>query len=231
MERLFSKTLRNICRRSKKPLIAKPVEMRDEWVKRQGGLEMDSGAFKTWLQFTRLLNKRQRARALLELSANEDADLGKKTAAVAPVGGFSSRPKQSKIASLSCPRCGGDDIRRWGRANGKPRRRCMTCGKTFNPLTGTPLAGLHYPDRWSDQIKAMINGETLAQTAERCGVNYSTAFRWRRRFLAALNHGDPAILKGIAAVDKKSILDSFESKRSAKGKRSGLSRGAGVGDQ
>ena len=68
----------------------------------------------------------------------------------------------------------------------------------------------------------MINGETLAQTAERCGVDYSTAFRWRHRFLEALNHGDPAILTGIGAVDKKFILDSFESKRSAKGKRSSL---------
>lgn len=68
----------------------------------------------------------------------------------------------------------------------------------------------------------MINGETLARTAERCSVNYSTAFRWRRRFLEALNHGDPAILTGITAVDMKFILDSFESNRSAKGKRSSL---------
>ena len=183
---------------------------------------MDSGAFKTWLQSTRLLDKRQRARALRELWATEDADLAEKTAAVVPVKGLSSKPLQSKTASLSCPHCGGDDIRRWGRANGKPRHRCLSCGKTFNPLTGTPLAALHYPDRWSDQVKAMINGETLAQTAERCGVDYSTAFRWRHRFLEALNHGDPAILTGIGAVDKKFILDSFESKRSAKGKRSSL---------
>ena len=172
---------------------------------------MDSGAFKTWLQSTRLLDKRQRARALRELGPTE---------AVVPVKGLSSKPRQSKTESLSCPHCGGDDIRRWGRANGRPRHRCLSCGKTFNPLTGTPLAALHYPDRWSDQVKAMINGETLAQTAERCGVDYSTAFRWRHRFLEALNHGDPAVLAGIVAVDKQFILDSFESNRSAKGKRS-----------
>ena len=183
---------------------------------------MDSGEFKNWLQSTRLLDKRQRARALRELGATKDADLAEKTAAVVPVKDLSSKPRQSKTASLSCPHCGGDDIRRWGRANGKPRHRCLSCGKTFNPLTGTPLAALHYPDRWSDQVKAMINGETLAQTAERCGVDYSTAFRWRHRFLEALNDGDPAILTGIVAVDKKFILDSFESKRSAKGKRSSL---------
>jgi transposase-like protein len=183
---------------------------------------MDAGESKNLLQSTRLLDKRQRARALRELGATKDADLAEKTAAVVPVKGLSSKPRQSKTASLSCPHCGGDDIRRWGRANGKPRHRCLSCGKTFNPLTGTPLAGLHYPDRWSDQVKAMINGETLAQTAERCGVDYSTAFRWRRRFLEALNDGDPAILTGIVAVDKKFILDSFESKRSAKGKRSSL---------
>ncbi len=183
---------------------------------------MDSEAFKTWLQSTRLLDKRQRVRALRELGTTEDAELAEKTAAVARAKSLSSKPRRSKTASLSCPHCGGDDIRRWGRANGKPRHRCLGCGKTFNPLTGTPLAGLRYADRWSDQVKAMINGETLAQTAERCGVDYTTAFRWRRRFLEALNHGDPAILTGIVAVDKTFILDSFESKRSAKGKRSSL---------
>ena len=53
----------------------------------------------------------------------------------------------------------------------------------------------------------MINGETLAQTAKRCGVDYTTAFRWRHRFLEALSHGDPAILTGITAADRTFILD------------------------
>ena len=35
----------------------------------------------------------------------------------------------------------------WGSAGGKPRYRCAGCRKTFNPLTGTPLSGLHDPER------------------------------------------------------------------------------------
>ena len=30
-------------------------------------------------------------------------------------------------------------------------------------------------------------GETVAKAAERCKVAYTTAFRWRHRFLSALN--------------------------------------------
>src|SRR5271168_5461152 len=35
--------------------------------------------------------------------------------------------------------CGGYEVGRWGRANGRPRYRCKECRKTFGPLTGTPL--------------------------------------------------------------------------------------------
>ena len=57
---------------------------------------------------------------------------------------------QSRLASFGCPHCGGDSVRKWGQANGKPRYRCRDCRKTFNPLTGTPLSGLRYPERWPD---------------------------------------------------------------------------------
>jgi transposase-like protein len=58
----------------------------------------------------------------------------------------------------------------WGKAGGKPRYRCQNCRKTFNPLTGTPLSGLHHRDRWRDQAQALIAGETIAKAAERCKV-------------------------------------------------------------
>ncbi len=127
---------------------------------------------------------------------------------------------QGRLASFGCPHCGGDDIRPWGKAGGKPRYRCVNCQKTFNPLTGTPLAGLHYPDRWPAQAQALINGETLAKAAGRCGVDYTTAFRWRHRFLEALNRDKPASLSGIVEADETFILESF------KGRRRGLPRAA-----
>jgi len=126
----------------------------------------------------------------------------------------------ARLADFGCLHCAGDDVRPWGKASGKPRYRCVTCRKTFNPLTGTPLAGLHYPERWRDQAQALIDGETIAKAAKRCGVDYTTAFRWRHRFLMALARDKPARLSGIVEADETFILESF------KGKRRGLPRAA-----
>ncbi len=40
------------------------------------------------------------------------------------------------------PRCGATHIRRYGMEHGLQRYRCVGCGRTFNSLTGTPLARL-----------------------------------------------------------------------------------------
>lgn len=79
---------------------------------------------------------------------------------------------RGRIESFGCPHCSSADVRPWGRAGGKPRYRCAECRKTFNPLTGTPLSGLHYPDRWRDQAQARISGETVSKAAARCKVAY-----------------------------------------------------------
>jgi len=63
------------------------------------------------------------------------------------------------------------------------------------------LAGLHHQDRWPDQAQALIAGETVAKAAECCKVAYTTAFRWRHRFLSALNLDKPQCLSGIVEGD------------------------------
>ncbi len=97
-------------------------------------------------------------------------------------------------------------MRPWCKAGGKPRYRYTDCGKMFNPLTGTPLSGLHYQDRWQEQARAMLDGVTLEQTATRFKIDYTTAFRWRHRFLAALNLDKPQPLSGIVEADETFIL-------------------------
>ena len=120
-----------------------------------------------------------------------------------------SKVGRDRIANFGCPHCGRDDIGRWGKAGGKPRCRCTSCRKTFNPLTGAPFAGLHCRDRRQDQAQALINGETAAKAADRCKVAYTTAFRWRHRFLSALNLDKPPCLTGIVAADETFILESY----------------------
>jgi transposase-like protein len=203
---------------------------------------MDSVAFATWLLGVRCLDASQRGRVFQELALAGEPDPGSShkgiavaamtaveaeavpSAARAGTVNAASGPDllsqigQDRLASFGCPHCGGDDIRPWGKASGKPRYRCVRCRKTFNPLTGTPLAGLHYPDRWQDQARALISGETIAKAATRCGVDYTTAFRWRHRFLEALNRDKPTRLCGIVEADETFVLEPF------KGKRRGLPR-------
>ena len=42
---------------------------------------------------------------------------------------------------------------------------------------------------------------------------YTTAFRWRHRFLSALNLDKPPCLSGIVEADETFILKSFKGKR------------------
>jgi transposase-like protein len=208
---------------------------------------MDNAAFAIWRADIALLTVAQRSLAFFELASaeandpidpfdqEEDAETARPNAisgapdAVAPSRASStvaaaaesdllSQVGRDRIANFGCPHCGGDSIGLWGRANGMPRYRCKECRKTFSPLTGTPLAGLHHKDRWMDQAQALTSGESIAKAAERCAIDPTTAFRWRHRFLSALNLDKPTSLSGIVEADETFILESF------KGKREGLPR-------
>ena len=56
----------------------------------------------------------------------------------------------------------------------------------------------------------MIEGKSLAKTAELCGVHPTTAFRWRHRFLGAPAADKPRKLSGIVEADETFILKSFK---------------------
>ena len=208
---------------------------------------MDEAAFAIWRADIVLLTAAQRSLAFFDLACaeaddpvdpleyEEDAKTGRRseisaapaavapgeassTIAPAPESDLLSRMGRDRIANSGCPYCGGGSIGLWGRANGMPRYRCKECRKTFSPITGTPLAGLHHKDRWMDQAGALTSGESIAKAAERCAIDPTTAFRWRHRFLSALNLDKPASLSGIVEADETFILESF------KGKRGGLPR-------
>ena len=120
----------------------------------------------------------------------------------------------------ACPHCRHQEIRPWGQDAGLPRFRCRGCKRTFNALTGTPLAGLHHKDRWLFFLEKFSEGESVRKAAWRCGINTKAAFLWRHRFLAL-----PANLKarkesGIVETDETFFLRSY------KGQRGGLPRRA-----
>ena len=99
-----------------------------------------------------------------------------------------------------CPHCASAGAVSRGKARGLRRYRCKACGKTFGALTGTALSGLHYKERWLSFGEALAEGETIVESAERCGIAPSTAFRWRHRFLKAVRQLAPQPDQGLPAT-------------------------------
>ncbi len=83
-----------------------------------------------------------------------------------------------------CPHCNSETVVHNGTAAGLQRFKCRDCAKTFNALTGTPLARLRMKGKWVAQTEVLRDGLSLNQAAERLNVSHQTAFRWRHRFLA-----------------------------------------------
>lgn len=185
---------------------------------------MDDYVFEVWLSEITSLTLEQRRFALAALRAGATdtegvARLPEASCSGAQVSLAAQWPSDMaalgarRVATIGCPHCDSRDVGRWGRASALPRYRCKTCRRTFNALTKTPLAHLRKKDQWEAQASALIEGVTTAKAAKRCGVHYTTAFRWRHRFLAALSNDKPLKLNGIVEGDETFILESFKGKR------------------
>lgn len=114
-----------------------------------------------------------------------------------------------------CPHCQAPakQLRPWGHSHGLVRMRCRACGKTSNALTGTPLAHLRQREQWMRHAQALIEGASVRQAAQCCGVDKNTAFRWRHRFLEAAAMHRPAHEGGIVEADETFFLESFKGQR------------------
>ena len=91
---------------------------------------MDARRFDTFLSQIAQLSRRQCAQLLSVLK--DSVDKARATDIV-----------EAAVADkLCCPRCQSRSLYRHGAANGMQRYQCRCCGRTFNSLTGTPLARL-----------------------------------------------------------------------------------------
>lgn len=183
---------------------------------------MDATAFEAWLGGIAGLSEAQRQQALQMLAYPTTPAIAE-VVLPAPGGARPADPVgvagivelgQRRIASFGCPHCANRDVVRWGRASDLPRYRCKSCSRTFNALTKTPLAHLRLKQKWTEQTRALIDGVSTAKAAARCGVHYTTAFRWRHRFLASLAGDKPRTMTGVVEGDETFILESFKGKRS-----------------
>ena len=113
-------------------------------------------------------------------------------------------------ADPCCGHCGSRRVGGWSSQAGLKRYRCKDCAKTFNALTGTPLAQLHRRDVWFSYASAVADGLSLRKAAKRCGISLDTAFRWRHRFLTTAKDVKAKVVAGIVEADETFIRKSVK---------------------
>jgi transposase-like protein len=144
---------------------------------------MKAEDFLLWLSAISGMSEAQRAEGLAALKkAASDADRSTKTRGKRTEDALGTTGVE-RVERQGCPHCASREIVGWGRSDGLLRFRCKSCRRTFNALTKTPMAHLRKKEKWLDHARAMIEGKSLAKTAELCGVHPTTAFRWRHRFV------------------------------------------------
>lgn len=114
---------------------------------------------------------------------------------------------------LACLHCGSVSVKKNGKYRARQRYLCKDCGKSFNDMTNTPLAGSRYPHKWLKYFELMVEGYTLPQISEALNIHISTAFYWRHKILNALRSLGNQTLKGIVESDETFFLESDKGKK------------------
>ena len=117
----------------------------------------------------------------------------------------------------SCPHCQSQSFHKWGTRANIQRYRCKECHKTFNALTGTPLARLRYKEQWRQFAQDLIDGVSIRESAKHCGVNKNTTLKWRHRMLNNAKKTNET-LNGIVEFDETYFLESHKGERNLKKK-------------
>lgn len=156
---------------------------------------MKTSQFKKWIQSLERLNTQQervlQALLLAKVTRKQVSHL-----------------LETPYQQITCPHCTSPRFVRWGKRNDLQRYRCNNCHKTFNSLTGTPLARLHRKGHWLDYAQCLKEGVTIRKAAEICNIHRNTAFRWRHRFLKNSKSVKAKHLQGIVEASETSFLKS-----------------------
>ena len=134
-----------------------------------------------------------------------------------------------------CPHCRNEKYTKHGFAHGLQRYQCKSCNKTFNTLTGTPLARLRLKKNWLNYLSAICDSKSVRKAAKQVGISIPTSFKWRHRFLELISENRPEKLTGIIEADETYFLYSEKGnkkiseirparKRGGKAKQRGLSK-------
>ncbi len=112
-----------------------------------------------------------------------------------------------------CPRCQSPRVHRDGHKNDLQRYRCLDCARSFNDLSGTALARLRHKFKWLAYLDCMLQSGTVRRAAAAVGVDKTTSFRWRHRFLHTTKCDRSVPLAGITEADETYLLESQKGSR------------------
>ena len=128
-----------------------------------------------------------------------------------------ARRTEATVAARRCPHCPTDGAHLHGRdKNGRQRFRCRNaeCRRTFNILTGTPMARARKPEKWGRYLAHLTEHRSVRRIVETgIGVNHTTVWRWRHRFLRAAAADNAAVLSGVVEADETFFVRSFKGHR------------------
>ena len=126
-----------------------------------------------------------------------------------------ARRSVSVVTAGACPRCGSFDVVRYGKdKNARQRFHCRDCRRTFNILTGTPMARARKPGIWGRYLDCMTDFMSVRKIVlTGIDISHLTVFRWRHRFLAAAVNDNAAMLSGVIEGDETFFVRSFKGHR------------------
>lgn len=157
--------------------------------------------FKAWMESIERMSRNQRDKLRKRLEGKENTD---------EVIALIERNQDDKPA---CPHCKASNLYRWGKTSELQRYLCRECNRTFNALTGTPLARLRHKDKWFKYEQTMIQGLSIRKSADSCKIAKNTSFKWRHRFLQIPATRQPSKMNGIVEADETYFLESFKGQR------------------
>jgi transposase-like protein len=128
-----------------------------------------------------------------------------------------ARRTEVSCAKRGCPHCGAEGAHLHGKdKNDRQRFRCcaIECRRTFNILTGTPMARARKPERWGHYLSYMTDHRSIRKiTAAGIGLNHTTVWRWRHRFLKAAAQDNAMTLSGVIEADETFFVRSCKGHR------------------
>jgi transposase-like protein len=180
---------------------------------------MNNKSFKGFIAQLSQLSTSQRLKIMQLINADKDQK---------PITSLINAQDQHGVI---CAHCHGIHIKKWGFDGKIQRYRCHTCHRTFNALSGTPIARLRMKEKWLAHEQVLAEGLTIVKAAERLGVDPTTAFRWRHRFLAAQSQQTNTELEGIVEADETYFPESQKGQHHLKRKarhRGGMFKKKGI---